>query len=120
MNTDDYQNQAARTLIDAPKHDIPGRDLMLVWVALGLTGEAGEVADHIKKGVLHQHGIDHERLVDELGDVAWYLTSIATLIGVPLSEVFERNIEKLKTRYPNGYSSEDSIARVDKQIEYTV
>lgn len=113
MNADAYQTAAARTLINEPQHEIPGHDMMLVWVALGLTGEAGEVAEHVKKGVLHQHGVDREKLVKELGDVAWYLAGLATLIGVPLSEVMERNITKLKTRYPNGYASADSKARVD-------
>lgn len=113
MNADAYQTAAARTLIDEPDHPFTGNELMLMWCTLGLTGEAGEVAEHIKKGICHQHGLDRNVLAKELGDLLWYAAGIATLIGVPLSEIMEQNIAKLKMRYPNGYSAADSQARVD-------
>lgn len=84
---------------------------MLVWCATGLIGEAGEVADYVKKGVFHQHGVLPDRLADELGDVLWYIASLCTLAGIDLSDVMQANIEKLNRRYPNGYRSEDSINR---------
>lgn len=113
MNAETYQKEAARTLIDEPDHPFTSNELMIMWCALGLTGEAGEVAEHVKKGICHQHGLDHDKLVKELGDCLWYLSGLATLIGVSLSDVMERNIAKLRQRYPNGYSSADSKARVD-------
>lgn len=113
MNADDYQIAAARTLIAKPDHDFSGNDLMLMWCTLGLTGEAGEVAEHIKKGICHQHGVDRNVLVKELGDLLWYAASIAILIDVSLSDIMEQNIAKLRTRYPNGYNSADSKARID-------
>lgn len=113
MNANDYQILASRTLIDRPGFEIADRDMMLIWNALGLAGEAGEVCEHIKKGVLHQHGIDEAKLVKEIGDCCWYLAALCTKLGVDLGDVMQANIDKLMTRYPNGYSSADSKKRVD-------
>lgn len=79
--------------------------------ALGITGEAGEVADLIKKHVFHGHDLDRGEIVKELGDVCWYVALLASSIGVGLDEILERNIEKLKRRYPEGFSSVASINR---------
>ncbi len=119
MNADAYQTAAARTLIDEPDHQFTGNELMLMWCGLGLGGESGEILDLLKKGICHSHGLDRDKLVKELGDCLWYLSGICTLIGVPLSEVFEKNIAKLKERYPNGYTSADSKARVDTHQQIT-
>lgn len=113
MDANEYQLAAARTLIDKPDSVYSGADIMLVWNALGLAGEAGEVADTIKKAVFHQHGIDRDELIKELGDVLWYVAALCTKLDVPMSEVMERNIDKLKKRYPEGYNSADSQARTD-------
>jgi len=80
--------------------------------ALGITGEAGEVADMIKKHVFHGHDLDTDALVKEIGDVCWYVALLCTAIGVDLASVMEKNIKKLKTRYPEGFSEEASINRV--------
>lgn len=114
MNATDYQQEARRTLIDAPDHEFTGTELMLIWCGLGLTGEAGEVADHLKKAICHQHGLDRRKLTEELGDLVWYVAGICSLAGLTLDEVLAHNIAKLRLRYPNGYSSEDSKARVDQ------
>lgn len=79
--------------------------------ALGLTGEAGEVADQIKKLIFHGHDLDRDGLIKELGDVCWYLALLCHAIGVPLEEVMTLNIEKLKKRYPEGFSESASINR---------
>lgn len=113
MNASEYQLKAARTLIDAPGFDIPDNDMMLIWNAIGLAGEAGEVAELVKKGIFHQHGMDLVKLRKELGDVFWYAAAICTKAGFDMSEVMEENIRKLEARYPNGYASEDSKRRVD-------
>ena len=84
---------------------------MLSWNALGLAGEAGEVADMIKKGVYHQHGVDREEVKKELGDVLWYVSAICGDLDLELSEVMEANIEKLKQRYPDGFNFEQSQNR---------
>jgi NTP pyrophosphatase (non-canonical NTP hydrolase) len=113
MDANEYQLAAARTLIAKPDAVYTDHEIMLVWNALGLAGEAGEVADTIKKAVFHQHGINRDDLIKELGDVLWYAAALCTKLDVPLSEVMERNIAKLKQRYPDGYNSADSQSRVD-------
>lgn len=118
VNANEYQEAAARTLIAEPDHPFTGNELMLMWCALGLGGEAGEVLDILKKTICHQHGdvLSAESCIkvrDELGDLMWYVASIATLMDISLDAIMERNVAKLKQRYPDGYSSADSKARVD-------
>jgi NTP pyrophosphatase (non-canonical NTP hydrolase) len=78
---------------------------------LGLAGEAGEVADLVKKYLGHGHPLITDKLLEELGDVLWYIAAIASLNGHSLSYVANMNIEKLKRRYPDGFSEEASRNR---------
>jgi NTP pyrophosphatase (non-canonical NTP hydrolase) len=105
MQLNEYQQMAART---AAKHD--GE---LANYGLGIAGEAGEVADLIKKAVFHGHPIDKNVVKKELGDVLWYVSQIARLAGLTLDEVAAGNIDKLYKRYPKGFSSEASINRTE-------
>lgn len=77
--------------------------------ALGITGEAGEVADMIKKYIFHGHDLDRDAFIKELGDVCWYVALLSHAIGIDLGEVMDRNIEKLARRYPEGFTNEASI-----------
>lgn len=86
----------------------------LATLALGIAGEGGEVADHVKKHIGHGHDLDEEHLVKELGDVLWYVATMADHLGIKLSDVAHRNIEKLSNRYPKGFTIEDSKNRKDK------
>lgn len=81
--------------------------------ALGLSGEAGEVADMIKKHIFHGHALNTDELVKELGDVLWYVALIAETIGKSLDTIAEVNIEKLKNRYPEGFTETASINRTE-------
>lgn len=81
--------------------------------ALGLTGEAGEVSDMIKKHIFHGHDLNRGELVKELGDCAWYLALLCTAIDISLEEVLIANIEKLRNRYPEGFSESASINRTE-------
>jgi NTP pyrophosphatase (non-canonical NTP hydrolase) len=83
----------------------------LIVAALGLAGEAGEFANMVKKLTAHGHSITPETLAEELGDVMWYLAEAATAIGLDLGEIGEQNVEKLRQRYPEGFSQERSINR---------
>lgn len=79
--------------------------------ALGLNGEAGEVADIVKKYTYHGHDLDKEHLKEELGDTLWYISALATAIDVPLSEIATQNVEKLHKRYPEGFDASKSVNR---------
>lgn len=105
MEANQYQVAALRT---AGSKDM--RDLM-VNGALGLCGECGEVADHIKKHIYQGHQLDKQVLVNELGDICWYIAIMAEGLGFTLEEVLKKNIEKLFRRYPNGFESDKSVNR---------
>lgn len=109
LTPNEYQKLAGRTLIDNLPREYSKQEIFLAWNALGLTGEAGEVADCIKKMVFHDHGLNVEELEKELGDVCWYLAAIASKLGIDLETIMNKNIEKLKKRYPNGFSPADSL-----------
>lgn len=111
MTLSDYQSQAARTASD---HMLPEkRHTGLNCAAMGLAGEAGEFCDEVKKVQHHGKTLDPERLKNELGDVLWYVAHTCNVMGWSLEDVARANIEKLWKRYPNGFSTEAALARVD-------
>lgn len=112
-----YQAAAARTLVDSIDFHISDNDLSLAWNALGLAGEAGEVADLVKKSVFHQKGLKLEDLVKELGDVLWYIAAICSCTGLNIEDVMSANIAKLRERYPDGWSVERSHAHGEAPTE---
>lgn len=113
MNENEYQKLTARTLINGPNFRIPDEEIMIIWCAIGLAGEAGEIAELAKKGIFHQHGIDKDKFKKELGDCLWYIAGLCTKLDLNMSEIMQENIDKLIARYPNGFTSEDSQKRVD-------
>ena len=74
----------------------------VLYAAIGMCGEAGEVSELIKKYAYHGRPIDTEHLVRELGDVLWYVSYMADLFGYPLGQIMAMNQEKLAKRYPDG------------------
>ena len=106
LTLNEYQNFANRTS-GAGEED----ERRQIIAALGLAGEAGEFANLIKKLAAHGHSIKKETLADELGDVLWYLAEAATASSLSLEEIASQNINKLKERYPDGFSQEKSINR---------
>ena len=108
MTINEYQHLAMTTL--NPKLS---NDEILINGVMGLCGESGEAIDIVKKWFAQWHELDREKLIKELGDVAWYLAEIAHALGVSLEEVLQRNIDKLKERYPDGFKTADSVNRKD-------
>jgi|SRR6185503_4509265 len=96
MNFDEYQEKSRKTAI------YPDQGSNLVYPTLGLTSEAGEVADKLKKAIRDNDGkLDAERreaMIKEVGDVLWYAAQICTELGVSMDEVAAKNIEKLYSR----------------------
>ena len=102
MELDEYQKLSRRTA------EYP-RDAWLAYPALGLAGEAGEVAEHAKKAIRDDAGtVSPERraaMAKELGDVLWYVAQLASELGLDLEEIAQANLEKLLSRQHRGVLS---------------
>ena len=105
MSFNEYQALAQRTSKDKGFREKLGNG------ALGLTGEAGEVADIVKKYFYQDHPLDQAAIIKELGDVLWYVAEACAALGVQMEEVAKLNIKKLYDRYPQGFSADRSINR---------
>lgn len=106
MTINEYQKLAMVTL----NPELDKKDVLINGV-MGLCGESGEAIDIVKKHLAQGHELDKEKLAKELGDVAWYLAETATAIGYDLEDIFQMNIDKLRKRYPEGFSVEKSVNR---------
>lgn len=101
MTFDEYQKQAMSTAIN------PSRDFnALMYRTLGLVGEAGEVAEKIKKILRDKEGVMNEQdkteIIKELGDVLWYAQSLADILEVSFNHIAEVNLEKIHSRKKRG------------------
>ena len=108
MNFNEYQNHAHRTSGTLTKES------KLLNGVMGLNGEAGECIDVVKKHLFQGHDLDTVKLIDELGDVLWYIAQTAAGLGVEMEEIAQHNVAKLRARYPKGFDSERSINREGK------
>lgn len=101
---DEYQERIVK--FDLNKPDGMKMSVGLTEKVLGLAGEAGEAADKFKKILRDKGGkisdADRDEIVKELGDVLWYVASIARYLEVPLSEVAGKNVMKLESRIQRG------------------
>ena len=96
ISMSEYQQQAMRTDGDHPKE----------YGSLGLCGEAGEVAELCKKHWFHSPNPNfRQRLIEELGDVLWYIARLANQEGIDLDTIAEANLEKLHQRHGHKYNS---------------
>ncbi len=112
MDFKEYEVAALRTVnFDLLPRELSLEQTTLLCAALGLTGEAGEFADAIKKGIYHHHGLNQDQLVKELGDILFYVRLAAHGLGVSLEHIAEENDRKLRLRYPDGFSVERSLNR---------
>lgn len=106
MNMNEYQALVQRTcnITNAP-------DDKIMNGCMGLNGEAGDYFDLLKKAGFQGCELVREKLIEEMGDVLWYCAELACGLGVTLEEVAQRNIDKLRRRYPEGFSAERSRNR---------
>ena len=110
MTINEYQSLAMKTL----NPELDKKDVLINGV-MGLCGESGEAIDIVKKWLAQGHKLDREKLAKELGDIAWYLAETAYALDLSLEEVLSANIEKLRKRYPEGFSADASIHRDDAE-----
>ncbi len=100
MDFQEYQDKTKKTAV------YPTLGGGVVFPTLGMMGEAGEVAEKVKKLFRDGDGVatekDKEEIAKELGDVLWYLSQVASELGISLDEVASRNIEKITSRHERG------------------
>ena len=112
---DDYQAKALRTL-STQFHIANGNEEgavtpALLHGAIGLATEAGELLDAIKRVLYYGGTLDRLDLVEELGDLEWYMAIVRDALGVDQDEVQRINIAKLRVRYPEKFTSQDALHR---------
>lgn len=88
----------------------------VLYAALGVGGEAGEVQDLIKKWVFHQSCLDIEHLKKEMGDVLWYLALLCNSFNIRMEDLLQINADKLNARYPHGFCFSDANNRKPEDI----
>lgn len=106
MTFNEYRQLAMRT--NSPHSS---KDELQLNAILGLCGESGELADVVKKSRFQGHELSLDDISDELGDILWYIAQACEGFGFDMDELAERNIAKLKKRYPQGFESDRSIYR---------
>lgn len=109
MTGNEYQKLAMRTANTSDKRN------MLYHGVFGLTSEGGEVAGLLQK-VYQGHEFNSEHMKKELGDCMWMIAEICTALDVSLDDVMQLNIDKLKARYPTGFSTDRSLYRAEGDI----
>lgn len=83
----------------------------LMHAMLGITSEAGEVADQFKRHLIYGKELDEINLMEEIGDLFWYCAILSHHIDISFVTIMERNIAKLKARYPGKFTKDSAINR---------
>jgi NTP pyrophosphatase (non-canonical NTP hydrolase) len=89
-------------------------DAYLIHMAMGISGEAGELLDGIKKATIYRKPIDINHIIEEMGDIEFFLQGIRNHFGWSRDDIIKANHGKLSRRYPNGYSNQAAQTRADK------
>lgn len=103
----------------------PGKEILdtltplrceVLHAAVGVSGESGELLDAVKKWIFYNKTVDRENVVEELGDLEFYMEAIRSKMGISREETLKYNMEKLAERYKKyQYSDQAAIERADKQ-----
>jgi len=110
-------NELVRALKKNPvqlRNEISTLDLDLIHMIMGISGEAGELLDAVKKSVIYRKCLDRENVMEELGDIEFYLEGLRQSLGITREETIEHNISKLSERYGKAYSDQAAQERKDK------
>lgn len=103
----------------------PGKEILLqltpahahLWhMSSCVCGEAGELFDAVKKTVIYNKKLDLQNVVEELGDLEFYLEGVRQALGISREETIRANIDKLTIRYGDTYSDQAAQKRVDKEV----
>lgn len=106
MEIKEFQKVSTRTMNENLKY----RE-QIANMVFGLNGETGEVTDVLKKNLYHGHILDIKHLEEEIGDVMFYIVNLATLFGLDMETILQKNVDKLSKRYKEKFTVEESINR---------
>ena len=106
---DVFQEEALRCM----RSDLP-YEAICSNMCMGLAGETGETVDIFKKHIYQGKDLDINDVIEEIGDILWYIANLCNVNKITMKECMESNVEKLRKRYPNGFSIKDALERVDK------
>ena len=119
MDNKKYSEEVLRT--DDPDYDrisqllSDKKYIRIVHAIMGISGEAGEISDIVKKVIVYGKKFDKSIVEEECGDLLWYMSILLDEIGSSFNKIMQQNIEKLKKRYPKGFSESLAIERKDKK-----
>lgn len=108
MNIEEYSELALRTA---------NKENAIIHACFGMCGEAGEIIDYVKKGVFYGKDMGTQHLVEEVGDLMWYINLLVFDLGVTWDEVLTTNIKKLEARYPDAKFNADHAINRDVDAE---
>ena len=111
MNMNEYQLLAKRTIPEG-WHETS----MIAHALHGISSEIGELHGIYQKSMFQGHDFSEEHAQKEVGDILWFIAEYCTGMGWNLDDIARLNIEKLKARYPEGFSEENSLHRKEGDI----
>lgn len=121
MNTEIEHSMMVRKLAKTGsdiKEELTPEATHLLHMAVGVAGEAGELLDAVKKHAVYVKPIDRENVIEELGDLEFYMAGLRQGLNIVREETLRHNIEKLGVRYKgHNYSNDQAQDRADKQTE---
>lgn len=110
--------ELVKALVKNPEQlrsELTAPDANLIHMSMGIAGEAGELLDAIKKHTIYRKPLDRDNVIEELGDLEFFLEGLRQELGITREETLEANISKLTTRYKKlSFSNEEAITRADK------
>lgn len=125
MTPNEYQELSKRTLMNNSVQalkiikeikNLP-RLSQIIIAAMKLSSEAGELNDALVKHISYGQPLDEENIIEECGDLLWYITTILTSLNASMELCMVKNIQKLQIRYPEKFTEEHAVKRLDKQNE---
>lgn len=119
MEPKDYMEATSKTAKQFPEpHTMFPHEMDMLHAAMGMSTEANEILDSMKKHIYYGKRVCLTNMKEELGDILWYLFQMMRCIGTDFGEVASMNIKKLAARYPKGYSNESAqIRKLDQERE---
>lgn len=106
MEIREFQRLSTRTL-----NKELNKEQQVSNMIFGANGELGEVTDILKKHLYQGHRIDKQHLAEEIGDTLFYIVNLCTVYNLDVEDILQKNVDKLRKRFPNGFEADRSINR---------